>query len=180
MLFRSDLPRIKVPLEKWNSRGYIKFVQGPEIDVEHIGAALDEMMQQYNIIAVSIDSYRYALMARMLEQRGFSKANGNLFLTGGRDVIKASPVIESAFANQRIAFGDDPEMRWSVNNAKQISSGIDKDLGNYSYGKIEPKSRKTDSFFAMVQAFACYIQKINIDQPAGDLKKMVALPSFNW
>ena len=40
-------------------------------------------------------------------------------------------------------------MRWYTNNAKRI---IDV-RGNISYGKIEPKTRKTDGFMALVAAF---------------------------
>ena len=40
-------------------------------------------------------------------------------------------------------------MRWYTNNAKRIIDG----RGNISYGKIEPKTRKTDGFMALVAAF---------------------------
>lgn len=39
-------------------------------------------------------------------------------------------------------------MRWYTNNAKQVLDA----KGNITYGKIEPKSRKTDGFMAMVAA----------------------------
>ena len=46
-------------------------------------------------------------------------------------------------------------MRWFTNNATRI---IDK-RGNISFGKIEPKSRKTDGFMALVMAYICYNQR---------------------
>ena len=39
-------------------------------------------------------------------------------------------------------------MRWAANNSKTITSAA----GNITYGKIEPKSRKTDTFKAFVAA----------------------------
>lgn len=41
-------------------------------------------------------------------------------------------------------------MRWATNNAKLVSEGVNKGRGNYTFGKIEPKSRKTDPFMALV------------------------------
>ena len=60
-----------------------------------------------------------------------------------------APIISSAFLNHKIIWGDNMTMRWYTNNATRI---IDK-RGNISYGKIEPKRRKTDGFMAMVAAF---------------------------
>ena len=40
-------------------------------------------------------------------------------------------------------------MRWYTRNTKKV---ISKKYGNYEYGKIEEKSRKTDGFFAFVAA----------------------------
>ena len=51
-------------------------------------------------------------------------------------------------------------MRWATNNTKLIRYGRnlgqsdDADLGNFVYGKIEGKSRKTDPFMAFVAAMA--------------------------
>lgn len=46
-------------------------------------------------------------------------------------------------------------MRWYTNNACRL---IDK-RGNISFGKYEPKSRKTDGFMAMVAAFVAAVIK---------------------
>ena len=69
-----------------------------------------------------------------------------------------APVIDSVFANQNFAWDDAPELRWAANNTKLIRYGRklgtsgDADIGNYVYGKIEAKSRKTDPFMALVAA----------------------------
>jgi phage terminase large subunit-like protein len=39
-------------------------------------------------------------------------------------------------------------MRWMTNNSKTVTAPH----GNFTYGKIEPKSRKTDTFKAFVAA----------------------------
>ena len=71
------------------------------------------------------------------------------------DQMRLYPVIDEAFANQRISFGDSPLMRWSVNNAKAEPAPNE----NYKFGKIAPHSRKTDVFMAFVAAM-CVSDKI--------------------
>ncbi len=72
--------------------------------------------------------------------------------------MRVAPVIDSVFANHNFIWGDAPELRWATNNTKLIRYGRklgttgDADIGNYVYGKIEAKSRKTDPFMALVAA----------------------------
>lgn len=72
--------------------------------------------------------------------------------------MRVAPIIDSCFANKWLTWGDAPEFRWATNNTKLIRYGrkigatSDQDLGNYVYGKIEAKSRKTDPFMAFVAA----------------------------
>lgn len=63
---------------------------------------------------------------------------------------KIAPLIESLFANEDFVFGDNPTMRWYVNNCYQE---LDK-KGNTTYLKIEPQTRKTDGFFSLVHAMS--------------------------
>jgi phage terminase large subunit-like protein len=58
------------------------------------------------------------------------------------------PTITSGFANHKFVWGDSPMMRWCCNNSKISTSSH----GNMTYEKIEPKSRKTDTFKAFVAA----------------------------
>ena len=64
--------------------------------------------------------------------------------------MRVHPVIDEAFANHRIAWGNSPLMRWCTNNAKLEPAPNE----NWKYGKIAAHSRKTDAFMAMVAAFA--------------------------
>lgn len=82
-----------------------------------------------------------------------------------------APLISSAFLNHKIVWGDNMLMRWYTNNAIRI---IDRH-GNVTYGKIEPKSRKTDGFMALVAAFIVAEIKrdelvyYNVDTPLPDV-----------
>ena len=80
------------------------------------------------------------------------------------DVMKIVPVIDSAFNKHKIVWGDNPLMRWFTNNTKLT----DKNLGNYVYDKIEPKSRKTDGFMAFVHAMIA-AQEILEDEEENEL-----------
>ena len=60
-----------------------------------------------------------------------------------------APLIASDFANHRIVWGDSALMRWYTNN----TSAVEDKNGNIIYGKIEPKSRKTDGVMAFVAAY---------------------------
>ncbi|MFR2723303.1 MAG: hypothetical protein ACLTAY_17355 [Thomasclavelia ramosa] len=64
--------------------------------------------------------------------------------------VLTAPIIEKAFSDNRINFGDSAIMRWYTNNT---SVTIDK-YGNKAYGKIEPKLRKNDGFMSFVVAMS--------------------------
>lgn len=76
------------------------------------------------------------------------KGMNNIRLARPSNEMLIAPVITSAFANHNIIYGDNPLMRWYTNNSCLITS----QAGNITYGKIEPKSRKTDGFKAFVAA----------------------------
>ncbi len=146
----ADLNRIKAPLREWEARGLLTFVDGPEIPPELpvIWLANEAAKRRAQILTVGLDDYRFALMRKALEDFYFSPAGKNVYLVRPRDEMRRIPVITSGFANRRFIWGDSPPMRWAANNSKIITSKS----GNMTYGKIEPKSRKTDTFKAF--AFA--------------------------
>lgn len=145
------LSRISFPLAEAEARGELTMVDAPEIPPEIPVAWVVEMQQKYNLIMGGIDHFRYTLMAKAFTEHGFNadRKTGNLKLTYTPEQSMVAPIISSAFLNHKIIWGDNMTMRWYTNNATRI---IDK-RGNISYGKIEPKSRKTDGFMAMVAAF---------------------------
>ena len=72
------------------------------------------------------------------------------------DIMRTATVIDSCFVNHWFVWGDNPVLRWAANNTKLVRSNRkvgkadDADMGNFVYGKIEAKSRKTDPFMALV------------------------------
>ena len=170
-----DLPRIKAPWRKWADDGRLTVVDDVEIHPDLITAYLVEMRKKYSIRAVAIDDFRFALLARQLAGIGYDpKDLKNLKLVRPSDIMKIAPVIDSCFANQWFTWDDAPELRWATNNTKLIRYGRrpgqenDQDLGNYVYGKIEAKSRKTDPFMALVAAMT--IEDRIIERRAGHRK----------
>ena len=152
-----DLPRIKAPWREWANRGLIDLVDDVEIHPETIVEYIEMQKEYYSIKMMAIDDFRYALLAQYLKGIGFdAKAYKNLKLVRPSDIMKVAPVIDSCFANDYFAWGDNPTLRWAVNNTKMIRYGRklgkedDADIGNFVYAKIEAKSRKTDPFMALV------------------------------
>ena len=152
-----DIPRIKAPLEEWRRRGLLTMVDDVEIHPEIITDYIQAAMMKYCIKAIAIDDFRYALLAAALREIGFdAKVYKNLKLVRPSDIMRVATVIDSCFANDNFIWGDNPVLRWGTNNTKMIPYGRkpgkkdDADIGNYVYGKIEAKSRKTDPFMALV------------------------------
>lgn len=144
-----DLSRIKAPLRDWEEAGLLTFVSGPEVNPEVPAMWLEMMAQHFNILKVGIDKYRYTLLSKSLTEVGFTTGkDGNITLVRPSNEMLIIPTITSLFNNHAIAWGDNPLMRWYCNNSNRVTSSA----GNMTYGKIEPKSRKTDGFKAFVAA----------------------------
>ena len=156
----ADLSRIKFPVQAAEEEGLLTIVKGVEIPPEYPVEWLKEKQKIYNIVGGGLDNYRFTLLKNPLQSIGFDcekSGKNNLLLVRPSDLMKISPLISSDFANQRIVYGDNKLMRWYTNNTKV---DVDK-KGNMTYGKIEPKSRKTDGFMAFA---AAYTQKDKIKQ----------------
>ena len=148
----ADLGRIKAPLREWESRGLVTFVDAAEIPPELPCVWLENEARKRGcqILMVAIDDYRYQLLSDALMRINFSADKGyeNVFRVRPRDEMLRIPTITSGFVNKRFAWGESPVMRWCCNNSMTVTSKS----GNLTYGKIEPKSRKTDTFKAFVAA----------------------------
>ena len=150
----ADKKRLKIPWEEWADKEYITLIDDVEIDPDLIADYLLEQAITFDIKGVALDNYRYALLSGALKKAGFEPDKKNLKLVRPSDIMKIHPVIESQFTKQQLIWGDQPHLRWATNNTKSISSGKKhgSEVGNYYYGKIEPKSRKTDPFMALVHS----------------------------
>lgn len=150
-----DFNRLNCPWKVWAEIGLLTVVDDIEINPEMIGNYIENMKYLYTIEKVCIDNYRYSVMASALRKVGFDTKSKNLKLVRPSDVMKVVPVIDRCFIRGYFYWGDNPVLRWAVNNTKRVravtrSNNTDPDVGNYLYGKIEPKTRKTDPFMALV------------------------------
>ena len=142
-----DLGGIKAPLQEWEQRGDLEFIDDVEIPPSVVTGWFENMGQKYNILCIAIDHYRYTLLNDAFKKVGFdANERKNIVLVRPSNIMLVSPIINSLFLNHNIVFGDVPIMRWYVNNTKKIVDN----KGNISYGKIEPNYRKTDGFMAFV------------------------------
>ena len=131
-------------------RGLLTIVDDVEVHPAMVARWIEEQGRDYDVLKVAIDNYRYALMSRELREIGFDAKEKKVWLVRPSDVMRVQPKIESVFATGNIIWGNDPMMRWYTNNAKLEPAPNN----NFKYGKIEPKSRKTDGFMAFVAAMA--------------------------
>ena len=147
-----DLPKIKAPITEWAVKGDIEFVDAKEIPPELPAVWLENEAAKRNsrILLIGIDDYRYQLLKNALLDINFSAEDGwnNVVKIRPRDEMKRIPLITSGFIQHKYAVGDTPVFRWAVQNSMTVVSAA----GNITYGKIEPKSRKTDPFKAFVAA----------------------------
>lgn len=144
-----DLPRIKPPLKDWERAGLLTFIDEPEISPYIITDWLQVQKQKYNIVKVGADHYRFIDIAKALKDIGFDvEDKERVKRVRPSDIMMTVNTISSAFNTHNVVWGDDSLMRWATWNAKLEP----RQNNNYVYGKIEPKSRKTDPFMAFVHS----------------------------
>lgn len=160
-----DAGRIKAPLDEWERKGILTIVDDVEISPELITGWVFDQSLIYDVKKIAIDDYRHTLFMKYLRNIGFEAKEKQVKLVRPSDVMRVQPLINSLFATGRIKWGDDPMMRWYTNNSKLEAAPN----GNFKYGKIEPKSRKTDGFTAFVAAMCLadeipeYIEPVFMD-----------------
>lgn len=152
-----ELWRLRCPYKEWAEKGDVTLVDAPEINPRVITEYIAKINSEYCVECVAIDDFRYALFSDALSEIGFTTKDGNLKMYRKSDEMRISPVINRYFLNQSLVWGDAPQLRWAANNTKlvptkksKIAADGNADFGNFVYGKIEPKSRKTDPFMAFV------------------------------
>ena len=144
----NDRSRIKIPLNEMVERGLLTIVDDVEVSPFLITEWIEKQAQIYDISKVAIDSFRYSVLARELREIGYDAKEKKVKMVRPSDIMMVQPKINSVFATQSLVVGDDPLFRWMTNNAKLEPAPNN----NFKYGKIEPKSRKTDAFMAFVAA----------------------------
>ena len=160
-----DLPNIHAPVWEWVKEKKLQIVDDVEIPPELPVQWFSEMSLKFNILMIGIDNYRYSWLNSAFKNimgfNAFDKDDKRIYLVRPSDIAKAAPIINSAFLNHRIS-GWDRIMCWYTNNTKKILDS----KGNTSFGKIEPKLRKTDGFMAWVHSMCCmeYLPEVS-DMP---------------
>lgn len=154
-----DLPYIKAPWQEWAELGLVTVVDSPVMAPDDICnyIANMQMKNKWRIKKIAIDSFRVAMFGDALRKIGFDiKDRNKVMLIRPSDIMQAAVKIDFCFEKDLLTWGDQPHLRWATNNTKRIrkKQGAD-DMGNFFYGKIESKTRKTDSFMAFVASMCC-------------------------
>lgn len=161
------LPRVKAPWRDWANQKHVTVVEDVSISPDLLAAYVQEMGRKYNIKMLSMDHYRWTLVADAFRRVGWDvNDRERVHRVRPSDIMQAEPVIQECFDRGYFHWGDCPPMRWAVNNTKRVpaSRRVGSDTGNFYYAKIEPKSRKTDPFMAMVAAM-CVEDKLGTGEP---------------
>ncbi|HHX59781.1 MAG TPA: terminase large subunit [Epulopiscium sp.] len=137
--------QIKFPVREIADKGLITIVQEDFISPEYITQWFLEKAKEYHILDIVADDFRVSVLEEDFKKKGLPlhKTRSGPITHG-----KLAPMIEVMFADEKVAFGDNPTMRWYINNTYQQLDA----KGNVTYLKIEPKTRKTDGFFALIHA----------------------------
>lgn len=147
------LPRVKAPWQQWAKAGLLTVVQDVSIHPDLLVQYIAEAGKKYAIVQLAMDHYRWTLISESLKRIGFDAADKTrVKLVRPSDIMQVEPVIQECFDRGLFHWGDNPCLRWAVNNTKRVASSrkIGVDTGNFVYAKIEAKSRKTDPFLALV------------------------------
>lgn len=147
------LPRVKAPWQEWAREGIVTVVQDVSISPDLIAQYISDAARRYSIRCLALDHFRWTMLSESLRKIGFDAADKTrVKLVRPSDIMQVDPVIQNCFDRQLFHWGDNPCLRWAVNNTKRVRSsraaGVD--TGNFVYAKIEAKSRKTDPFMALV------------------------------
>ena len=116
-----------------------------------------ELGQVYNIRMLALDAFRWTVVSDALRAVGFDTDDKTrVKLIRPSDIMKADAVIQQLFTRGLLTWGNNPCLRWAVNNTKRLRRGRSEgtDTGNYYYAKIDAKARKTDPFMAFVASVA--------------------------
>lgn len=138
---------IKFPVQEMVERGLITIIYRDNISEKDIAGWFLEQAKKYHIKNIYCDDYRKALLESEFQKVGLPLESVR---SGPITHAKVAPLVEQIFSEETLVFGDNPTMRWYTNNT---ATETDK-KGNITYIKIEPKTRKTDGFFALMHALS--------------------------
>ena len=149
----TTLPRVKAPWKAWAEAGHCTVVEDVSIHPDLLADYVRRAGQRYNLKLLCMDHYRWTLVSESFKKIGFdANDKSRVKLVRPSDIMQVEPVIQECFDRGLFAWGDNPCLRWAVNNTKRVRSSkkLGVDTGNFIYAKIEAKSRKTDPWMALV------------------------------
>lgn len=147
------LSRVKAPWKEWAERGLVTVVDDVSIHPDLLAQYIAKAAEKYNLKMLAMDHYRWTLVSESLRKIGFDAADKTrVKMIRPSDIMQVEPVIQECFDRGLFHWGDNPCLRWAVNNTKRVASSrqLGVDTGNFIYAKIEARSRKTDPFMALV------------------------------
>ena len=146
------LHRVKAPWRTWAEMGILTVVDDVSIHPDLLAEYIAKAGQRYNVRMIALDNFRWTLLSESLRKIGFDASDKTrVKLARPSDIMRVDPLIQECFDRRLFHWGDNPCLRWAVNNTKRVRSSrsIGVDTGNFIYAKIEAKSRKTDPFMAL-------------------------------
>ena len=157
------LHRVRAPIRDWadlplpgiEGETLVTLVDDVSIAPRLIAQYVQQIGRIFNIRQIAMDNFRWGALGEELRKIGFdAQDRQRVLLVRPSGIMQTEPVIQECFDRGYFAWGDNPCLRWAVNNTKRIRRGKTDgtDTGNFYYGKIEAKSRKTDPFMALVAA----------------------------
>ena len=147
------LQQVKAPWREWAERGLVTVVEDVSIHPDLLADYIRLAGQRYNVKMLAMDNYRWTLVSESLRKIGFdAQDKSRVKLVRPSDIMQVEPVIQECFDRELFTWGDNPCLRWAVNNTKRVRSSrsLGVDTGNFIYAKIDAKSRKTDPWMALV------------------------------
>ena len=147
------LSRVKAPWKEWAERGLVTVVDDVSIHPDLLAQYIAKAAEKYNLKMLAMDHYRWTLVSESLRKIGFDAADKTrVKMIRPSDIMQVEPVIQECFDRGLFHWGDNPCLRWAVNNTKRVASSrtLGVDTGNFIYAKIEARSRKTDPWMALV------------------------------
>lgn len=147
------LQRVKAPWREWADRGIVTVVDDVSIHPDLLADYIRLAGQRYNVKMLAMDNYRWTLVSESMRKIGFdAQDKSRVKLVRPSDIMQVEPVIQECFDRELFTWGDNPCLRWAVNNTKRVRSSrsLGVDTGNFIYAKIDAKSRKTDPWMALV------------------------------
>ena len=100
---------IQIALDK----GLAEMVYGKSIPPEKVVNWFVKQAEKFYIKKIRMDTFRATILGPKLEEAGFEV---EICRTGNFTHSKLSPIVDDAFINQTLVFGNDPLMRWYVGN----------------------------------------------------------------